>query len=150
MPTNFIMYVIHLNYVPSFWKISKVIMIRKPGKPMNKIKSYRPISILTTLSKLIERLFHKSFNSIITAREVISSYLSIPPLTIIERTFQEQKVCSAIFLDLSQAFDKVWHEGLITSFEWKCEDLFKFYRIREYRYFCVSCFSTHFWNQLKK
>jgi hypothetical protein len=25
---------------------------------------------------------------------------------------EEGKVCSAIFLDVAQAFDKVWHEGL--------------------------------------
>ena len=30
----------------------------------------------------------------------------------IETAFEEKKVCSAVFLDVSQAFDKVWHEGL--------------------------------------
>jgi hypothetical protein len=32
--------------------------------------------------------------------------------TIIEQSLDEKKVCSTIFLDVAQAFDKVWHEGL--------------------------------------
>ena len=32
---------------------------------------------------------------------------------IIENAYNDEKVCSAVFLDVSQAFDKVWHEGLI-------------------------------------
>jgi hypothetical protein len=31
---------------------------------------------------------------------------------ITENTLEEKKVHSAIFLDVVQAFDKVWHEGL--------------------------------------
>lgn len=30
----------------------------------------------------------------------------------IEETLEKKKVCSAIFLDVAQAFDKVWHKGL--------------------------------------
>ena len=31
---------------------------------------------------------------------------------ITEHALEEKKVCSAIFLDVTQAFDKVWHKGL--------------------------------------
>ena len=31
----------------------------------------------------------------------------------IEKALETKKVCSAVFLDVAQAFDKVWHEGLL-------------------------------------
>jgi hypothetical protein len=31
---------------------------------------------------------------------------------ITEQSLEEKKVCSTVFLDVAQAFDKVWHEGL--------------------------------------
>src|SRR6266576_1373866 len=33
--------------------------------------------------------------------------------TEIERALEEKKFCSTVFLDVSQAFDCVWHKGLI-------------------------------------
>ena len=29
------------------------------------------------------------------------------------KCFEQKKYCSAVFLDVAQAFDKVWHEGLM-------------------------------------
>jgi hypothetical protein len=34
---------------------------------------------------------------------------------IIERAYEENKICSAIFLDIALAFDMVWHVGLINK-----------------------------------
>jgi hypothetical protein len=33
-------------------------------------------------------------------------------LTEINRATEDKNYCSAVFLDVSQAFDKVWHQGL--------------------------------------
>jgi hypothetical protein len=37
--------------------------------------------------------------------------------TLIEKTLEEKQVCSTVFLDMAQAFDKVWHEGLVYKLE---------------------------------
>lgn len=38
--------VMRVGYFPDLWKVSNVIMLQKPGKPIHEITSYRPISLL--------------------------------------------------------------------------------------------------------
>lgn len=45
-----------LRYVPRQWKIAEVITIPKPGKPLEEVTSYRPISLLPIISKVYEKL----------------------------------------------------------------------------------------------
>lgn len=113
-----------LRYVPMQWKVAEVIMIPKPGKPPNEKTSYRPISLLPTISKLFEKLLLKRLKPIIEEKKVIpnhqfgfrNKHSTIDQVhritTIIESTLEEKKICSIIFLDVAQAFDRVWHEGL--------------------------------------
>lgn len=113
-----------LRHVPRHWKIAEVIVIPKPGKPTTEISSYRPISLLPTMSKVFERLFLVRLNKIIDSRKLIPNHQfgfrekhstldQVHRLTdLLERTYEQNKVCSAIFLDVAQAFDKVWHRGL--------------------------------------
>lgn len=113
-----------LKYTPKHWKIAEVIVIPKPGKPTSDVSSYRPISLLPVMSKVFERLFLARLDQIIAMRNLIPSHQfgfrkkhstidQIHRLTdVLERTYEQNKVCSAIFLDVAQAFDKVWHGGL--------------------------------------
>lgn len=114
-----------LKYVPQLWKVAEVLMIPKPGKPPNETTSYRPISLLPVLSKVFEKLLVKRINPIIESRHLIPNHQfgfrtqhstidQVHRITdVIEKALEEKKVCSVIFLDVAQAFDKVWHEGLI-------------------------------------
>lgn len=116
---------IRLRYVPRAWKVAEILMILKPGKPPNEVKSYRPISLLPILSKVFEKLLLKRMKPIIEERKLIPNYQfgfrekhstvdQIHRISdVIERTLEEKKICSTIFLDVAQAFDKVWHKGLI-------------------------------------
>jgi hypothetical protein len=45
-----------LKYVPSYWKAAEMSMLPKPGKPGTEVTSYRPISLLPVLPKLLEKL----------------------------------------------------------------------------------------------
>jgi hypothetical protein len=36
--------VIRREYFPAQWKVAQIIMIQKPGKPLEEASSYRPIS----------------------------------------------------------------------------------------------------------
>jgi hypothetical protein len=58
---------------PCQWKVGQNIMIVKPGKNPNDITSYRPISPLPILSKVLEKIFLKRLTSIIDERKLIPS-----------------------------------------------------------------------------
>lgn len=113
-----------IQYVPQLWKVAEVIMIIKPGQKPEDPKSYRPISLLPVLSKLFEKVLHKRLICIISSKKLIpdhqfgfrskhSTTEQVHRLVhLIEKSLEEKKVCSAVFLDVTKAFDKVWHEGL--------------------------------------
>lgn len=123
--TNLFNAAFRLRYVPRIWKVAEVIMIAKEGKPPNEVSSYRPISLLPIIAKLFEKLFLKRLKPIIERKELIpthqfgfrSQHSTIDQVhrmtDVIEKTLEEGKICAAVLLDVAQAFDRVWHAGLI-------------------------------------
>ncbi|GFU18926.1 reverse transcriptase domain-containing protein [Trichonephila clavipes] len=47
--------------LPKIWKLSTVFPILKPNKNASECKNYRPISLTSTLCKLMERVIHRRF-----------------------------------------------------------------------------------------
>jgi len=63
LPSQAILYItlvfnaiVRLQYFPYQWKLGIISMIHKPGKPEREPASYRPISLLPSISKVFERL----------------------------------------------------------------------------------------------
>lgn len=116
---------IKMKHVPREWKTAEVIVISKQGKPPTELTSYRPISLLPVMSKIFEKLLMKRLNHVIEERQLIPNHQfgfrnkhstidQIHRITnVVEKALEEKKVCAAVFLDVAQAFDKVWHEGLL-------------------------------------
>jgi len=87
------------------------------------------ISLLPILSKLFKKLLLKRLKPKLDEKQIIpthqfgfrNKHWTIDQVhritTVIEKTLGEKKVCSTIFLDVAQAFDKVWHEGLLHKIE---------------------------------
>jgi len=48
--------VLRRGFFPSKWKVAQIIIIQKPEKPAELTELYRPISLLSILSKLFEKL----------------------------------------------------------------------------------------------
>ena len=48
-----------LKHFPTPWKTAKIVPVPKPNKPHTSPSSYRPISLLNTLSKILEKLILK-------------------------------------------------------------------------------------------
>lgn len=112
---------------PPQWKVAEIIMIPKPGKPPQQTASYRPISLLPILSKVMETLFLKRLNTEIVRNNIIPNHqfgFRVQHGTIeqvhrlveeIHKAYDSKKYCCAAFLDISQAFDRVWHDGLLSK-----------------------------------
>ena len=110
---------------PESWKRANVIPIYKQKGEKSSYKNYRPISLLSCVGKLLEKCVQKHLvnflneNNIITASQsgftsgdsTTYQLLSISDdfLSALDRSTSTQ----AIFFDISKAFDKVWHRGLI-------------------------------------
>ncbi|KAJ4435232.1 hypothetical protein ANN_23810 [Periplaneta americana] len=47
------------EYFPDSWKHTVIIVIHKPGKPVSNPTTYRPISLLSTISKVFEKVLLK-------------------------------------------------------------------------------------------
>ena len=89
------------------------------------MSNYRPISLLSTVNKVFEKRVHKYLfnffrnNNVITAFQsgVLPGDSTANQLIDIYNTFckilDEGKEVHAIFCDISKAFDRVWHKGLI-------------------------------------
>lgn len=117
--------VLRTGYFPLLWKVAQVILIPKPGKPAEEAKSYRPISLLPIMSKVLEKLLIKKLEPVLRDDRLIPKHQfgfrrehatieQIHRVTKeINQSLEGKKYCSAAFLDIAQAFDKVWHAGLL-------------------------------------
>jgi hypothetical protein len=59
---------LRLEYWPKSLKTAQIIMIPKPGKNPTDVSSYRPISLLSTISKVLEKLILKKSIKNLTQR----------------------------------------------------------------------------------
>ena len=110
---------------PAKWKEAILIPILKKGKDKNRKDSYRPISLLSCLSKTMERMVNKRLQNHLERNGLISQTQSgfrknrstedqVAFLAQeVENAFQEKMKTIAVFFDLTKAFDKVWKEGLL-------------------------------------
>jgi hypothetical protein len=100
-------------------------MIQKPNKPADTTSSYRPISLLPFLAKILEKLILKRILPIISDKKLLpdyqfgfrSSHSTTHQLhrVVDAISFSQGKKIfyTAVFLEISQAFDRVWHDGLL-------------------------------------
>ncbi|GBL89240.1 RNA-directed DNA polymerase from mobile element jockey [Araneus ventricosus] len=100
-------------------------MLSKPGKDPKFPQSYRPISLLSSLGKIFEKVLQKRINSYCDSSNIIpkeqfgfrAQHSTIHQLLRVTNSITEgmnnKFYTVGIFLDIQKAFDQVWHDGLI-------------------------------------
>jgi exonuclease III len=108
---------------PSEMKLAKVVPIFK-SKDSTSFSNYRPISLLPTFSKVIERLVHKRLMHYLNSHNLLcqsqygflrnssTEYAILELQNRISNSMGKNEWCAAIFLDLSKAFDTLDHQIL--------------------------------------
>lgn len=109
---------------PNILKLSKIICLFKKGDPKS-ILNYRPISLLSVFSKIIEKILAKRITTFLENNNILSnsqhgfrekrSTLSAlcGILDFIYKQLDKNNKVMAVFIDLTKAFDCVDHEILL-------------------------------------
>ena len=113
------------SVVPPSWKKAIIVPILKPEKDRTNVDSYRPISLLPCLPKLMEKIICARLSYFIEKNQSLSinqggfrKHMStLEQIGRLENQIRlalvSKEVCVAIFIDLSKAYDCVWHTGLL-------------------------------------
>jgi hypothetical protein len=113
---------------PRTWKRAKLIPIVKPGKEScDDITKYRPISLLNTAAKVLEKLLNNRIMHFVHSNNLMSKdHYGFTPQTstvdavmakkkYVQDSVNEGQYVEAISLDVKGAFDGAWWPGILAA-----------------------------------
>ena len=113
---------------PNFFKIAKIVPDFKAESRIL-CSNFRPISLLSNIGKIIEKLMHKRLNVFLEKKQIYCNFqfgfrtdfsTNSALLSIIESIqfhLDKNKFCAGVFVDLKNAFYKVNHHILLQKLE---------------------------------
>ena len=118
--------ILQTGIYPNLWKLANVTPIHKKNDKQL-ISNYRPISLLPICSKIFEKIIFNQLYSFLKTNSLITNHQSgfqpgdsttnqlLDLVDTIHKSFDVNPTLEvrAVFLDISKAFDKVWHDGLV-------------------------------------
>lgn len=123
--TNIFNACLKLSYFPKKWKTANILAFKKPNKDKSLPVSYRPISLLNTMSKIFEIIILNRFLKFENDNKILideqfgfrRNRSTVQQLTRIAHNiscnFNINKSTAMVLLDIEKAFDTVWHKFLI-------------------------------------
>jgi hypothetical protein len=116
---------LRISYWPKQLKTAEIILIPKPEKDPKELTSYRPISLLSTVNKIFEKFLLRRINTDLKPDDWMPPYQlgfknqhstvqqTYRIIHTIHQALEDKQYCTSVFSDVSQAFDKIWHAGLL-------------------------------------
>ncbi|KAI5715377.1 hypothetical protein M8J77_015106 [Diaphorina citri] len=114
---------------PKRWGEALIVPLLKPGKPRLLASSYRPISLLNCLGKLMEKMVNKRLFWTLENKKLLNPFQSggrlkrstIDNLVVLEnevaKGFSKKEHTLAAFLDIQKAFDVTWRHKIIVTLQ---------------------------------
>ena len=115
---------IQIGYTPTAWKLVTPRMLLKPDKLPSLTTSYRPISLMSSIMKLFERVTEQRLRCYLEDIGFINKYQSgfrqakstdyhlFRLSQSVMESFNRREHVVAAFFDVEKGFDNVWHNGL--------------------------------------
>ena len=112
------------GYFPKPFKTANIRLIPKPNKTNTDPSNYRPISLLSLIGKIFEKLLnyrlriHLDIHDLIPLHQYAYRQFSSTEdalntiLTYIDCNFRAKRKTLLVTKDIQKAFDTVWHDGL--------------------------------------
>ena len=96
----------------------------KPGKKASNITSYGPIALTNCLSKIFKKMIVERLTYYLEMKSILqpyqsgfrgghSTYVIVRLKSDIREAFIRDEYVIAVFLDIENSFDSVWHHGLL-------------------------------------
>ena len=116
--------IIETGVFPDVWKSANVTPVHKKASKQN-FENYRPISLLPLFAKIFERIIFMNMHNFFKINGLITKNQSgfqpgdsvtnqlICLVQHIHSSLDINLEVRSVFLDMSKAFDKVWHDGLL-------------------------------------
>ena len=110
---------------PDCWKASSVVPVFKNVGERSTAKNYHPVSLLSVVSRVFEKLVNNRIVDHLEKCGLFSDFQyglrscrsTADLLTVVSdriaRVFNRSGATRAVALDISKAFDRVWHAGLL-------------------------------------
>ena len=98
---------LRLSYFPLAWKVAKIVVIPKGGRDPSLPKSYRPISLLATLGKVLEAVVANRISALVEKHQLL--------LPLNHFGARRRRSCEQALNILIEKIHDAWREGKVLS-----------------------------------